>query len=120
MKRYFAWILLLILFAFQLLPMTVFAEDEQAALLSVEKEPYEKVAAQAGNWYKDQYSYGGTSKLVLQYQGEYSPGALSGPMDFKLKEKIVLRGIYLPFAAGSEEPVILQLTDERGNTYPSL
>ena len=120
MKRCFAGILLLLLLMMQLLPMTVYAEDDQAAALSVEEEPYEKVAAQSGKWYSEQFQHEGTSKLVLQYQGQYTPGAIPGSMDFSLNEKTILRGIYLPFATVSEEPVILQLTDAKGNTFPAF
>ena len=122
MKKHLARVVLILLLLVQIFPLASFAVGEEVAIstLSLEPEPYERVVAQAGKWYSEQVQLEGKSKLVLQYRGEYKDGLLDRSMEFALGEKIVLRGIYLPYVAVSTEPISIQLTDEKGNTYPSF
>ena len=84
--------------------------------------PYEKVVAKNGSWYAEHLDLGKGSELIVAYDGEYETyGAAAGgnyeDMQFAIGEKVVLKGIYLPYANKPPEPVEVLLKDENGNIY---
>lgn len=117
MKKILARIFVVMLILANGIPVISFAEDGKT---SPPREPYEKVVGERGNWYAEQINLGDGSKLVTGYLGTYESNGNVPIMEFKVSEKTLLKGIYLPFANQVAEPVIIQLTDKKGNVYQNL
>lgn len=118
MKRTVTILLLGMLFLFNFMPYLALAADQA----SLPTEPYEKVVAKNGSWYSDRITYDNSAELVVGYTGAYQiddslynekPNYIA----LRIKEDIVLRGIYLPYVNTSIDPIYLQLEDSKGNIY---
>lgn len=114
MNKRIAKIFVLLMLLTNAMPMFAVAQEKNG----IDSEPYEKVIAETGNWYSEQFTVDGKANLVVKYLGNYEAMSFTGPMEFSLGEKTVLRGIYLPFAAAAAEPLLIQISDDKGNTYP--
>ncbi len=112
MKKQMAFLLSVCLVLINLLPLTAFAADNT----SPPERPYEKVVAKTGKWYAEQLSYEGNPNLVIGYTGSREIGSAQ-PMELKIKENIVLTGIYVPVAGIGEGEATLSLMDSKGNLY---
>ena len=112
MRKKFVQILLLCFLIANLMPLAVLA----AGSTTPPEKPYEKVVAKSGSWYADQLSYEGTSNLVIGYKGDWEGGG-AFDMSLKVKEEIVLTGVYIPAWQTGEGEIALSLADAQGNTY---
>lgn len=112
MKKRIARIILVFFALVNLLPLTALAAGSSAP----PEEPYEKVAAKSGKWYVEQLAYDGKSNLVIGYTGSWKGGGMP-VMELKIREEIVLTGIYIPLAGIGEGDLSLVLTDARGSVY---
>lgn len=117
MMKFFARVFAMLILLLNIMPFVVFAADVNEE----PNKPYEKVVAKSGDWFTDQIVYDGDSWLVSEYTGNYNTDK-SAPevMEFKIDEKIVLRGIYIPFTGTASESVTIQLVDNAGNIYKNL
>lgn len=113
MRRLLAKISLLCLIFVNLLPLPALA----ASSGSPPREPYEKAAAKSGSWYAEQVAYEGKSNLVIGYKGGYEAQAKKPVLEFKLSEKILLTGVYVPYPGTEAGEVNLTIIDSRGNVY---
>lgn len=113
MKKLSAKILLLVLICLYMLPLTALAAGDSPP----PREPYEKVAAKKGTWYAEQIAYDGKSNLVVGYKGSYETEAAEPILEFKLSEKILLTGVYVPYQGMETGEVELTILDSRGNMY---
>jgi hypothetical protein len=113
MRKLWAKILLLCFISFNLLPLTALAAGNS----SPPAEPYEKVAAKKGNWYTTHISYDDEAQLVIGYKGSYENEAEKPELAFALSEKILLTGVYVPYAGMDAGEVTLTIRDSRGNVY---
>ncbi|HYE68056.1 MAG TPA: hypothetical protein VEA58_05550, partial [Anaerovoracaceae bacterium] len=105
--------IILVCFALvNLLPFTALAAGSSAP----PEEPYEKVAAKSGKWYAEQLDYDGKANLVIGYAGSWEGGGMP-VMEMKIREEIVLTGVYLPIVGIPEGEIVLSLTDSKGNVY---
>ncbi len=109
MKRQMARIILVCFILLNLLPVTALAATSSAP----PEKPYEKVASKSGRWYAEQISYDGKTNLVVGYSGSREAGGVS-IMEMDIREKIVLTGIYIPVAKGSESEVVLSIAENPG------
>lgn len=112
MKKRIARIVLVCFVLINLLPLTALAQGNSAP----PEMPYEKVAAKSGKWYAEQLPYEGKSNLVIGYTGSWKSGG-SPVMELKIREDIVLTGVYIPLAEAGEGDISLTLTDAQGNVY---
>ena len=113
MRKLWAKILLLCLISLYLLPLTALAADNSPP----PAEPYEKVVAQKGNWYTTHISYDDEAQLVIGYKGSYENEAEKPEHVLVLSEKILLTGVYVPYAGTDVGEVTLTILDSRGNVY---
>ena len=113
MRKLWVKILLLCLIFLYLLPLTALAAGDSPP----PAEPYEKVAAKKGNWYTTHISYDDEAQLVIGYKGSYANEAEKPEMVFTLSEKILLTGVYVPYAGMDAGEVMLTIRDSRGNVY---
>ncbi|NLO09953.1 MAG: hypothetical protein GX129_08840 [Clostridiales bacterium] len=113
MRRFLAWIGILAMTTIQFLPLTAMAAEKGAP----PKEPYEKVSRKRGGWYENRMDYGGKSKLIIGYNGDYSTLAKEPSLEFYLAEDILLTGIYIPYKGTESGYAELTLEDSRGNIY---
>ncbi|MFA5527752.1 MAG: hypothetical protein WC996_03980 [Peptostreptococcales bacterium] len=112
MRRKFAAIWLMCLLFINLMPLAVLAAGNSMP----PERPYEKVVAKSGSWYAEQLSYGEKSSLVIGYKGDRKGSGIFA-MELKVKEEIVLTGVYIPASGTEEGEISLNLTDARGNIY---
>jgi len=112
MKKQITRIILVCFALINLLPLTALAAGSSAP----PEEPYEKVAAQSGKWYAEQLAYDGKANLVIGYTGSWKSGG-TPVMELRIREDIVLTGIYIPLAGIGEGDLSLVLTDAQGNVY---
>lgn len=117
MKKIAARVLILMMLLIYALPAAVSAADGVSTPLCA---PYEKVIAKSGSWYSEQLAMDGGAKLVVDYLGEYESDGSMPVMEFKIKEEIVLRSIYLPFSHAVSGVVTIQLEDSKGNVFKDL
>lgn len=118
MKRLLAIILFIHMLIFNASLFTAFAEEKTKTPV----KPYEKVVAESGSWYTERVGFENSAELITVHTGEYKIDKTLlteklAPMEFSVKEKTVLKGIYLPYINSSKEPVEIKLTDEKGNIY---
>lgn len=113
MKKFWAKVLLMCFISLYLLPLTVLAADNS----SPPAEPYEKVVAKKGNWYTTHISYDDEAQLVIGYKGSYENEAEKPEHGIVLSEKILLTGVYVPYAGMDVGEVTLRILDSRGNVY---
>ena len=128
MRKFIARFTILLILLVNTLPVIVLAEDGKTP---PPNKPYEKVVAKSGVWYAEQLTYDGSANLVIGYTGEHksneavpvmereSSGAIPD-MEFEIREKTVVRGIYLPFTYAASDPLTIQLKDSKGNVYKDL
>jgi hypothetical protein len=105
--------MLLVLLLIQLLPLTALA----AGSSSPPQEPYEKVVAKGGSWHAEQLAYDGASNLVIGYKGSYEAQAKEPVLRFKLTEKTIITGVYVPYQGENAGEVELYILDSSGNAY---
>jgi len=85
-------------------------------------KPYEKLEAKNGSWYTEQIAFDNSAEFVVAYTGDYKidstllVGTFSD-MKFKLGEKTVLKGIYLPYTNKAPKAVTINLKNDKGNIY---
>lgn len=118
MKKLAVRILLSFMLIINALPIFAAAD----ARLTLPESPYEKAFAKSGDWYTEIISSDGLNVLAVAYQGEYRAETSlftdsSAGIQFALKDKMVLKGIYLPYAKKQAEPVTVVLKDDQGNIY---
>ncbi|MBU7006561.1 hypothetical protein [Phosphitispora fastidiosa] len=113
MRKLWVEILLLCLIFIYLLPLTALAAGDSPP----PAEPYEKVAAKKGNWYATHISYDDEAHLVVGYKGSYISEAEKPELAFALSQKLLLTGIYIPYAGMEAGEVTLTIRDSRGNVY---
>lgn len=113
MKRYMARLVLICMLVIYCLPLTAMAAGNGEP----PREPYEKVASKSGIWYNERISYDGRSNLVIGYKGDYETQAAEPVLGFSLSEKILLTGVYVPYAGMDSGEVELTIVDSRGNLY---
>lgn len=113
MKKYMARLALICMLVTYCLPLTAMA----AGSGEPPREPYEKVASKSGVWYNERISYDGRSNLVIGYKGDYEMQAEEPVLEFSLSEKILLTGVYVPYAGMDSGEVELTIVDSRGNLY---
>lgn len=112
MRRKFLAIWLMCLLFINMLPLTLLAAGDSMP----PERPYEKVVARSGSWFAEQLSHGEKSNLVIAYKGDRKASG-NFAMELKLKEEIVVTGVYIPGLATGEGEVSLSLTDGQGNIY---
>lgn len=118
MRKFYSFVLLVLLLLSNALP----ALAAETGSRPQPEKPYEKVVAKNGSWYAEHLDFGNGSELVVAYEGEYKADSLTSgdnpaDMQFTVGEKIILKGICLPYANRLKEPVAVKLEDERGNLY---
>jgi len=117
MKKTLSRIFVVMMILTNAFPLVAFAEETKTPEPVM---PYEKVAAKNGDWYSEQFSYETGSNLVTGYTGSYETAATMPDMSFEIKEATLLKGIYLPYAYQSAEPIVISLVDSKGNIYPNF
>lgn len=124
-KRIFAAFVSLIMVFMLLLPMIIVAENPKTP---APKEPVEKIIYSSGNWHHDYSEIDNKLQLIMSYTGsrEIDASMIENMIDipfikFNLKNKTLLRGVYLPFTYPLDKPmtqtVDLWLIDQKGNSY---
>lgn len=118
MKRTASIVLLFMIFLFNAMPVMVLAGDQT----SLPSQPYEKVVAKNGTWYSDRISFEKGAELIVGYTRSYDIdqtllNEAPLPMQFKIREAIVLKGIYLPYTQAVTDSLYIQLKDQNGNVY---
>lgn len=92
------------------------ADDSTAAA----EKPYETVVAKNGRWIAERIASSGERSLSISFAGPSASVAAaggSGKIEFSIDDKIVLRGIYLPYASKPAKAVTTSLKDDKGNIY---
>ncbi|NMA93231.1 MAG: hypothetical protein GX975_01070 [Clostridiales bacterium] len=115
MRKIVLRILLIFLLLINLLPLWALAASDTPP----PEKPYEKVVAKHGSWYTEQLSYEGKSNLVIGYKGDWE-GDASSVMEAKIKEEIVLTGVYVPALQTWSDGIYLSITDSSGKTYSNF
>ncbi|MBP7175311.1 MAG: hypothetical protein KBA53_03690 [Thermoclostridium sp.] len=130
--RFLAKLFLLFTGVFALFPTAVFADEQKAP---PPEEPYEKVLYIKGAWNTEYVEQVDKTSLIVSYRGsreiedllvtEDAPGTSDAGtkslVSFKLKEKSLFRGLYIPFTYPAVNPelkiVSFTLKDGKGNIY---
>lgn len=113
MKKIWAKILLMCILFLYVLPINALAAGNSPP----PSEPYEKAAAKKGSWYTTNITYDDKAQLIVGYKGSYLREAKAAELPFALTEKILLTGIFVPYAGMDAGEVALAIVDSRGNVY---
>ncbi len=86
------------------------------------KEPWEKVIFKQGSWATEYLDVDGQNRMIVQYTGSMeNEGETAGPasLQFRVKAKTILKGMYLPTAYPGDAPDSIDVTlhDSKGNIY---
>src|SRR5665647_2797506 len=117
MKKLLSRIFVVVMILTNAFPLIAFAEVTKSPEPVM---PYEKVEAQSGNWYSEQFTFETGANLVTGYLGSYEITTPVSSINFKISEATILKGIYLPYASQAAEPIVINLVDGKGYIYPNF
>ena len=94
MKKLLSRIFVVVMILTNAFPLIAFAEVTKSPEPVM---PYEKVEAQSGDWYAEQFTFETGANLVTGYLGSYEISSAVSAIDFKISEATILKGISVSY-----------------------
>lgn len=120
MKKYrrICWGLLSLFVFVYVFPLAVLAAGDvvREASAAVREAPvYERVAAKKGSWHTEQVAAGDKGIMAVGYKGRYGTVLEGGEFRHKIRDDVLLTGIYVPYREDAGEKVRLAIYDRQGS-----